>query len=65
MLTIGPVPDELAHVGHDLAAKAEEFAPQPLEAALLPPDHIVSIAYTGGTTGKPKGVIGTAQTMAM
>ena len=64
VLTIGPVPDELADVGHDLAAKAEEFAPQPLEAALLPPDHIVSIAYTGGTTGKPKGVIGTAQTMA-
>ena len=64
VLTIGPVPDELAHVGHDLAATAEEFEPQPLEAALLPPDHIVSIAYTGGTTGKPKGVIGTAQTMA-
>ena len=64
VLTIGPVPDELAHVGRDLAAAAEEFAPQPLEAALLAPDHIVSIAYTGGTTGKPKGVIGTAQTMA-
>ena len=29
----------------------------------LPPDHVVSIAYTGGTTGKPKGVIGTAQAM--
>ena len=64
VLTIGPVPEELAHVGHDLAATAEGFAPQPLEAALLAPDHIVSIAYTGGTTGKPKGVIGTAQTMA-
>ena len=31
---------------------------------MLPPDHIVSITYTGGTTGKPKGVIGTAQAMS-
>src|SRR5687767_14356388 len=64
VLTIGPVPEELADVGHDLAAAAEGFAPQPLEAALLAPDHIVSIAYTGGTTGKPKGVVGTAQAMS-
>src|SRR3954470_3212397 len=60
VLTIGPVPDELAAVGTDLAATAATFETQPLEAALLAPDHIVSIAYTGGTTGKPKGVIGTA-----
>src|SRR3954454_15930864 len=64
VLTIGPVPEELAHIGQDLAATAETFSPQPLEAVVLPPDHIVSVTYTGGTTGKPKGVIGTAQTMA-
>jgi len=64
ILTIGPVPDELADVGHDLAAMAETFAPRPLEVATLPPDHVVSITYTGGTTGHPKGVIGTALTMA-
>jgi fatty-acyl-CoA synthase len=64
VLTIGPVPDELAHVGTDLAAAAETFRPEPLQARLLPPDHIVSITYTGGTTGKPKGVIGTSQAMA-
>jgi fatty-acyl-CoA synthase len=64
VLTIGPVPEELAHIGEDLAAKAATFAPQPLEAVLLQPDHIVSITYTGGTTGKPKGVIGTAQAMS-
>jgi fatty-acyl-CoA synthase len=64
VLTIGPVPEELAHVGKDLAAAAETFAPEALEAVLLPPDHIVSITYTGGTTGKPKGVIGTSQAMA-
>jgi fatty-acyl-CoA synthase len=63
VLTIGPVPEELAHVGRDLAAAAAGFEPQPLEAVLLPPDHIVSITYTGGTTGRPKGVIGTAQEM--
>ncbi len=63
VLTLGPVPGELAHVGKDLAATAATFEPEPLEAALLPPDHIVSITYTGGTTGKPKGVIGTAGQM--
>jgi fatty-acyl-CoA synthase len=63
VLTIGPVPDELKEVGKDLIEAADAFAPQPLEAKLLPPDHIVSITYTGGTTGKPKGVIGTAQAM--
>ncbi len=63
ILTIGPVPDKLAHVGADLAATAATFAPQPLEVATLAPDHIVSITYTGGTTGNPKGVVGTAQAM--
>ncbi|WKN50392.1 fatty-acid--CoA ligase FadD8 [Nocardioides sp. Arc9.136] len=63
VLTIGPVPEPLASVGADLTAKAAEFEPQPLEAALLPHDHVVSITYTGGTTGKPKGVIGTSRQM--
>jgi fatty-acyl-CoA synthase len=58
VLTIGPVPESLATVGQDLTAVAATFEPRPLEAALLPPDHITSITYTGGTTGKPKGVIG-------
>jgi fatty-acyl-CoA synthase len=60
VLTIGPVPDALAAVGADLVAKTAEFEPQPLNAKLLPADHITSITYTGGTTGKPKGVIGTS-----
>jgi fatty-acyl-CoA synthase len=64
ILTIGPAPDALAEVGaQDLAALAAGFSPQPLHAVDLPPDHVVSITYTGGTTGKPKGVIGTAQSM--
>ncbi|HET6165972.1 MAG TPA: fatty-acid--CoA ligase FadD8 [Marmoricola sp.] len=70
VLTIGPVPDELAKAAADsgrtttdLVAAAASFAPQPLSARLLPPDHLVSITYTGGTTGKPKGVMGLSQTM--
>ncbi|WP_307793121.1 fatty-acid--CoA ligase FadD8 [Amycolatopsis sp. MtRt-6] len=63
VLTIGPVPEPLAHVGTDLTAAAAKFEPQPLEPAVLPPDQVVSITYTGGTTGKPKGVMGTARAM--
>ena len=64
VLTIGPVPEQLADVGKDLVATAATYEPQQLTAKVLPPDHIVSITYTGGTTGKPKGVIGTSQAMA-
>ncbi|WP_280267345.1 AMP-binding protein, partial [Nocardia wallacei] len=60
----GPVPDELAAGGVDLLAAADKFEPEPIEAAELLPDDVISISYTGGTTGKPKGVIGTALTMA-
>ncbi|NPC96259.1 fatty-acid--CoA ligase FadD8 [Nocardioides sp. zg-DK7169] len=63
VLTIGPVPEALGHVGHDLTAVAASYDPVPLEAATLPSDHIVSITYTGGTTGRPKGVVGTARGM--
>ncbi|MFM9378698.1 fatty-acid--CoA ligase FadD8 [Gordonia sp. VNK21] len=64
VLTLGPVPPELADVGVDIVAAAAQYPAAPLTAAVLEPDHVVSITYTGGTTGKPKGVIGTAQAMA-
>lgn len=64
ILTIGPVPPELDGYGRDLTAEAAKCSPRPLTVAELPPDHIVSITYTGGTTGKPKGVVGTAASMA-
>lgn len=55
ILTIGPVPEALAGVAVDLTAEAAKYSPVPLVAADLPPDHIGGMAYTGGTTGKPKG----------
>src|ERR1700754_1369585 len=61
VLTIGPVPDALANAGVtavDLTAEAAKYDPKPLVAANLAPDHIGGMTYTGGTTGKPKGVIG-------
>lgn len=64
VLTLGPVPEELAEYGRDVIAEAERFTPQPLVPARLAPEHVVSITYTGGTTGKPKGVIGTARAMS-
>src|ERR1700754_4075825 len=64
VLTIGPVPDALSDVAVDLSAEAAKYSPQPLVAADLPPDHIGGMAYTGGTTGKPKGVIGTVQSIS-
>jgi fatty-acyl-CoA synthase len=65
ILTIGPVPPELDGYARDLTAEAARYEPRPLAPAELAPDHIVSITYTGGTTGRPKGVIGTAASMAM
>ena len=59
VLTLGPVPAELADVGVDLIAEAARHPVRALTAAELPPDHIGGLTYTGGTTGKPKGVIGT------
>ncbi len=66
ILTIGPVPDELADrdvTAVDLTAEAEKHPAKPLKAADLPPEHIGGLTYTGGTTGKPKGVIGTIQSI--
>ncbi|MBF6369747.1 AMP-binding protein [Nocardia puris] len=64
VLVLGPVPEQLADVGVDLLATVEQTPSGPVEATELPPDHVVSVSYTGGTTGKPKGVVGTALGMA-
>lgn len=48
----------------ELAAKTATYDASPLVAKELATDHVVSVTYTGGTTGKPKGVIGTAASIA-
>ncbi len=63
IVTLGPVPESLSNVGIDLVAEAKKYQPRPLVGLDLAPDHIVLLQYTGGTTGKPKGAIVTAQTM--
>ena len=64
VLTIGPVPEELAprrpRPGRPRPRRSTRSRSQ---AVTLDPDHIVSITYTGGTTGKPKGVIGLSRQM--
>ena len=43
--------------GIDYLARAASFAPQPLVAPDVAPGDVTSIMYTGGTTGRPKGVL--------
>lgn len=45
-------------VGDDYTALADGFEPQPLVPPDVRPDDANSLVYTGGTTGKPKGVEG-------
>ncbi|HVW33162.1 MAG TPA: AMP-binding protein [Acidimicrobiia bacterium] len=43
----------------DLPSAAGRFGPRALSAPDVHPDDAYQVAYTGGTTGKPKGVVGT------
>lgn len=63
LLGFGPT-----EVGEDYLALAETFEPQALQRPDVDPDAVSAIVYTGGTTGKPKGVMQTyrsASHMAM
>lgn len=67
VLTIGPVPEALAASSasvSDLTAEAAKYPPVPLVAAELAPEHVGGLTYTGGTTGKPKGVMGTVRSIS-
>ena len=55
-LALGPT-----DIGQDLTALARTFTPRALRAPDVDPDAVSGLAYTGGTTGKPKGVMGTAR----
>jgi fatty-acyl-CoA synthase len=46
-------------VGENLLDLAAGYDPQPLSAPDVDADDVAGLAYTGGTTGKPKGVMGT------
>ena len=52
-------------IGESLNELSSRFEPGPLEAQPADPDEITGIAFTGGTTGKPKGVLGTNRSIAM
>jgi fatty-acyl-CoA synthase len=52
LLAFGPT-----EVGEDYLALAAGFEPQPLVAPDVGPEDVASINFTGGTTGKPKGVM--------
>ncbi len=51
LLGFGP-----SDAGEDLNALASRFEPKPLVPPEIGPDDLNTIVYTGGTTGRPKGV---------
>jgi fatty-acyl-CoA synthase len=52
LLAFGP-----SEAGENYDALAERFAPAPLVAPDVRPEDLNTIVYTGGTTGRPKGVL--------
>ena len=54
LLALGP-----SDAADDLAALAAGFDPQPLVAPLVDGEDLAGIAYSGGTTGTPKGIMST------
>jgi fatty-acyl-CoA synthase len=54
LLSLGP-----SEVGTDLIALARTFEPQPLVAPVVDGEEVTGLTYTGGTTGKSKGVMQT------
>jgi fatty-acyl-CoA synthase len=54
-----------ADVGENLVALAKSFKPEPLVSPDVDPEDLSALAYTGGTTGKPKGVMNTYRGSAL
>ena len=53
-----------SEVGEDYSALSSGFEPSPLMAPDIRSEDINNIIYTGGTTGKPKGVVHTYASLA-
>jgi fatty-acyl-CoA synthase len=53
-----------AGIGPSLTEMASRFEPGPLVGRAGPPDEQIGVVFTGGTTGKPKGVMTTNQSIA-
>jgi fatty-acyl-CoA synthase len=51
-------------VGDDYLALADGFEPEPLVAPDVQPEDLCTVIYTGGTTGRPKGVLMTHRVWA-
>ncbi|MGI8493180.1 MAG: AMP-binding protein [Acidimicrobiales bacterium] len=58
LVALGP-----SDASEDLPTAARRFGAVRLRAPEVHPDAPYSIAYTGGTTGRPKGVVGTYSSM--
>jgi len=59
LLSLGP-----GGIGKDLCALAAAARPAPLIAPQVTADDPYRLSYSGGTTGRPKAVIGTQRTGA-
>jgi fatty-acyl-CoA synthase len=59
LLAFGP-----SEVGDNYAALADQFEPEALVAPDIRADDVCSIIYTGGTTGRPKGILQTYRSAA-
>ncbi|GAB3291983.1 AMP-binding protein [Parahaliea aestuarii] len=59
LLSFGP-----SESGEDYLALAASFQPQPLVVPDIAPEDTASVNFTGGTTGKPKGVMSAYRTTA-
>ncbi len=52
-----------SEIGENVMKAAQRFTPRQLEAPLIDPTAMRGIAYSGGTTGSPKGIMVTHQSI--